>query len=361
MKRFSVVVFILALAAAGAWTAVERYRMKHPASGQSITVPGHSGPNALLVSGWKTTPAGRQLASGDMILSGQVSPDGKLFAFTNTGYTRHQLHVVDLATEKEIATFPMEQSWSGLAWAPNGKRIFVSSGAGYAGSDILAFDAWDKEGWQEARGGINLLGAKKDNSAVSAILISADGKVLYAINNSDGYVYILETHGGRAMGRVKTGDHPLTGVLAKDGKTLYVANLGGADVAVVDVSQPDRPVVTARIATDAHPNDLALREDGVLFVSCGHTNHVVAVDVAANQRLETINMALGPKAPAGSTPNSLALSPDGKTLFVANADNNTVAVVDVEKRGKSEVEGFTPARRSDANPRDRGHSAHRLQ
>jgi len=53
-------------------------------------------------------------------------------------------------------------------------------------------------------------------------------------------------------------------------------------------------------------------------------------------------MALSPKAPAGSTPNSLSLSPDGKTLFVANADNNTVAVVDVEKRGKSEVEGFVP-------------------
>src|SRR5207344_3458775 len=127
-----------------------------------------------------------------------------------------------------------------------------------------------------------------------------DGKVLYAVNNSDGFVYILETHGGRALGRVKTGDHPLTAVLSKDGKTLYVANLGGAEVAIVDVSQPERPAVTGSIPTDAHPNDLALRADGVLFVSCGHTNHVVAVDVATRQRLETINMALSPKAPAGS-------------------------------------------------------------
>src|SRR5262249_22672976 len=112
--------------------------------------------------------------------------------------------------------------------------------------------------------------------------------------------------------------------------------------AIVDVSQPIHPVVIGTIATDPHPNDLALRDDGVLFVSCGHTNHVLALDVASKKILETINMALGPKAPAGSTPISLSLAADGKTLFVANADNNMVAVVDVEERGKSEVEGFVP-------------------
>ena len=107
--------------AGGAWSACETYRIKHPVSGSDITVPGQNGANALLVSGWKTTPAGRQLPSGDMILSGQVSPDGKLFAFTNTGYTHHALHIVDLATEKEIATFQMEQAWSGLAFSPTGR------------------------------------------------------------------------------------------------------------------------------------------------------------------------------------------------------------------------------------------------
>jgi len=342
MKRIFLTLSLIGVVGVAAWTAVEQYRMKHPASGQSITVPGRSGVNAMLVSGWKTTPAGRHLPSGDMILSGEVSPDGKLFAFTNTGYTRHQLHIVDLGTEKEVATFPMEQAWSGLAWAPNGKRLYVSSGAGYVGSDILVYDRWDKEGWQEARGGLNLLGAKKENSAISSLLTSADGKLIYAINNSDGFVYILETHGGRAVGRVKAGDHPWDGVLSKDGKTLYIANIGSSDVSILNVSTPEQPTLLGMMTTDAHPNDLALRDDGVLFVSCGHTNNVLAFDVNTKQRLEVINMALGPKAPAGTTPNSLILSPNGKTLYVANADNNTVAVVDVAARGKAEVEGFVP-------------------
>src|SRR5262249_36516578 len=65
-------------------------------------------------------------------------------------------------------------------------------------------------------------------------------------------------------------------------------------------------------------------------------------DLKTHQRLEVISMALGPKAPAGSTPNSLALSPDGRRLYVANADNNSVAVVDVAEPGKSKVLGFMP-------------------
>ena len=36
--------------------------------------------------------------------------------------------------------------------------------------------------------------------------------------------------------------------------------------------------------------------------------------------------ALFPQAPEGSTPDALAIAPDGETLYVANADNNCVAV-----------------------------------
>src|SRR5262245_42681000 len=178
MKRVAYAA-LLVLLAGGVWNAVDNFRITHPVSGADVTVPGRNGPNALLNSGWKTTPAGRHLASGDMILSGQVSPDGRLFAFTNTGYTRHALHIVDLETEKEIATFPLEQAWSGIAFAPDGRRVFVSSGAGNPLNDIQYFDRWDNEGWKEGRGGYTLQGEAKDKTAVSSINVSADGKLLY--------------------------------------------------------------------------------------------------------------------------------------------------------------------------------------
>ena len=44
---------------------------------------------------------------------------------------------------------------------------------------------------------------------------------------------------------------------------------------------------------------------------------------------EIISTSLYLDSPEGSTPDGLAVSPDGHTLFVANADNNCVAVVDI--------------------------------
>src|SRR5262249_36497853 len=57
---------------------------------------------------------------------------------------------------------------------------------------------------------------------------------------------------------------------------------------------------------------------------------------------ETIVTALFPKAPEGSTPDAVAVAPDGKTLYVANADNNCVAAIDIEEPNKSAVTGFIP-------------------
>src|SRR5205085_5688364 len=55
-----------------------------------------------------------------------------------------------------------------------------------------------------------------------------------------------------------------------------------------------------------------------------------------------LNAALYPNAPSGSTSNGVALSEDEKTLYIANADNNCLAVFDVSKPGFSKSQGFIP-------------------
>jgi YVTN family beta-propeller protein len=348
MKRLSIALIAFALVAATAWTAIHRARMKHPYSGQEITIPGSDGDGILLSDGWKITPAGRQLPSGDMILSAAVSPDGKLLAFTNSGYTRHQFHVVDLDTEKEIATFPLDRAWSGLAWSPNGKRVLISAGQGNEVGDIYSFQRWDDETWTQSRT-VQLEGGEKADksdaarkSVVSSIAIAPDGKFVYAINDTDGNLYAIDGANGRTISKLALGDHPFSGKLTRDGKSLYVSILGEAAVAKVDVSNPAAPTVVSRFAVEPHPNDLAITADDRIFVSCGNTNHVLAIDLKTGAKMEAISIAPTPKAPVGSTPNALALSADGKQLFVANADNNSVAVIDIAQRGQSRVAGFIP-------------------
>src|SRR5262249_4418834 len=79
-----------------------------------------------------------------------------------------------------------------------------------------------------------------------------------------------------------------------------------------------------------------------LYVACANGNTVIVLDTESGKTLETISTALYPQAPHGSTPNSLALSPDGKALLIANADNNNLAVIDVSKRGQSRSLGYIP-------------------
>src|SRR5207237_7042818 len=102
------------------------------------------------------------------------------------------------------------------------------------------------------------------------------------------------------------------------------------------------PRILSKIATGQHPNDIACASDGRLFVSCGSSDEVTVIDSDTGKPLESVKTSLTPKAPSGSTPNALVLTPDGKTLFVANADNNDVCVIDVSNHGRSRVAGFIP-------------------
>jgi YVTN family beta-propeller protein len=88
---------------------------------------------------------------------------------------------------------------------------------------------------------------------------------------------------------------------------------------------------------------MALSHDGKrLFVSNANSNTVSVIDLERARVHETICVALSPNAPPGSTPNAMALSPDGKTLYVANADNNCLAVLNVTESGRTRSLGFIP-------------------
>src|SRR5262249_52961839 len=97
---------------------------------------------------------------------------------------------------------------------------------------------------------------------------------------------------------------------------------------------------TSRIKVGSHPNDLTFSADGRLFVANAGSDSVSVI--RAGKVIETIKTSFEPNSPIGSTPCALAISGDGKRLYVANADNNNVAVIDIENPRESAVLGFIP-------------------
>src|SRR5204863_7604138 len=107
---------------------------------------------------------------------------------------------------------------------------------------------------------------------------------------------------------------------------------------IVDLSAT--PPSRRSVLVGPHPSALALRR-GELFAALAGANGIVRVDPARGAVLEQLTVALDPHAPTGSDPNALALSPDGKTLYVAMAGNNAVAVVRLEP-ARMRVAGLIP-------------------
>ncbi len=297
----------------------------------------------LLPNGWRIAPAGRHLDVGDLPLAMALHPDGRHLVITNNGWSKPSLRVVDVKRREVIQKLPLDNAWLGLAWHPDGKRLYSSGAADNSIQEV------------EWKGDKLVLGRKlvvsppqttqdemllMNAGFMGGLAVSPDGRTLYAAQVYGKAVVSLELQSGRVVARRDLAAEAYSVALAPDGRLLYVSVWGGAKVAVLD---PATLAPVALIAVGEHPNAMLFSKDARrLFVACANTNHVYVVDLKTRQVEERIGVALSPNAPPGSTPNALALSPDGATLLVANADNNSVAVVDVGRPGDSRFQGFVP-------------------
>src|SRR5262249_15305590 len=111
------------------------------------------------------------------------------------------------------------------------------------------------------------------------------------------------------------------------GKTAYVSNQGGQTVSVIDLTQPVL-AESDRIPVGTHPSAMALNPvSAELYVANADSDTISVVDTRSNVVVRTIDLSPYPGSKQGSSPDALAVSPDGTTLYVANAANNDVAVI----------------------------------
>jgi YVTN family beta-propeller protein len=119
---------------------------------------------------------------------------------------------------------------------------------------------------------------------------------------------------------------------AEDGKTLYVLNADAKQIAVVDAAGK----VQRQIALPEPPTGMALSPDGkTLYVTCASPQGTICIVEAASGKVTAT-------LPAGHWAVGPSVSPDGKRLYVCNRFDNNVAVYDLA--AKKEIAKVTTTR-----------------
>ncbi len=314
-----------------------------------------------------------------------LSPDSRLLV---TSGLKRELLVMDPANGAILQNVPMptnsvaspleavsplflkanlkdKLSFTGLAFSPDGRRIYLSNVNG----DIKVFEVGNDHKvtplFAIPLPPANMPDRKEDIPAGFAV--SRDGKRIYVALNVANRLVEIDTTTGKLWRTWDVGVAPYAVVLA--GKKIYVSNWGGrrpdtnsvvgpigrngivrvdarsiaseGSVSIIDLdSESTSPSV--QLVTGLHACALALSPNGK-YVVCANagSDTLSVIDVHTERIVETICARQNPGDLFGAQPSALVFDKHGKSLFVCNGSQNAVAMFQFQP-GNSKLLGLIP-------------------
>jgi YVTN family beta-propeller protein len=222
-----------------------------------------------------------------------------------------RIAVVDLKAGKVESSIPVGRYPYGAALSPDGKNLYVANVGMFEYSLIQGIEPGDPRrrgltfppfsfGSKEAREGV----------AIDGYTVPGLGDPNVPESFSVWEIDVRDPRAARVTARVKTG--VLVGEMVEG-----IPAVGGSS-----------------------PNSLVASR-GRVYVSNGSNDSISVIDTATDAVAATISLRLDPRLGRlrGVIPFGLALSPDGRRLYAAEAGVNAVAVIDT---GRNEVLGHIP-------------------
>jgi YVTN family beta-propeller protein len=128
-------------------------------------------------------------------------------------------------------------------------------------------------------------------------------------------------------------------------RKLYVANTAGDSLSLIDL---DRREVASELQIGRHPHGLALAPDhSVIYCSVESERVIKFIDTATDKVIATVG--------ATGVPNQLAVTPDGRWLYVAINDTGKADVIDVQQRKVSKTLDVGPRAHNCYSPKHAKH------
>jgi YVTN family beta-propeller protein len=335
-----------------------------PRGAASLTLNPHLRDFPSFIAGQPVTLAPSPDGATELVLTSGYNlnngPNGKRVKADSNEY----VFVFDVShgTPRELHVLQVPNTFDGVAWNPDGSAFYVSGGMD---DNVLVFTRRDGR-WSETGRPIPLghrrgLGIKTKPVA-AGLAVTADGHRLLVANFQNDSVSLVDLTKRRKVAEldlrpgkinprergVPGGEYPFW-VQIRGNDRAYVSSPRDRQIVVLDISATPR--VIARIALPGQPNRMLLNRDGSrLYAALGSDDSVAVIDTGTNRVVERIETTAprsvfpNPAKLEGSNPNGLALSPDGKTLYVTNGGANSIAVISLAPSAgqKSEIAGLIP-------------------
>ena len=261
-------------------------------------------------------PAAATHAVGNFPLAMVASPDGAQLVLLLNGWRERGIQIVDTASGDILQTLPQRAAFIGLTFSPDGKTLFASGG----NDDVVYVYRW--ENGRAIADGTIVVRAKKDPKAdatgyPAGLACSPDGHLLYVAENLGDAVSVFDIATRSIVRRIVVDRYPYSIVATRN--TIYVSCWGDDVLNVIHGTR------RFRLQVGRHPSAILLRGKR-LYVTLASKDTVAVIDTASNKLIKRLSDAPPAGPHEGSTPNALAISADGNRLFVAEADNNAVAI-----------------------------------
>lgn len=316
-----------------------------------------------------------------------VSPDKRYVVTLNDGYGTYEskygqsIAVYDTQTGA-LADFPDERTrlriggkqtlYSGLAFSHDGTHLYASMGSltdpegkekGDTGNGVIVYSFTDgkvaPEGFLPlpletlAAGRKTLLVDEKEGDkaipfpAAIAVLHSSVGEKLLVAGNLSDDVLLLDAASGKIEHRFDLsesdavpGTYPIALAVSHDGTRAYVALWNASEVVELNLANDTIGRKLALLkpqsatAPGSHPSAFKISPNGrTLYVALANKDTVAAINIAGNQfSVESyFDTRLPHQTYFGAEPVALAMNEAGTRLYVANAATDSVAVFDTGK------------------------------
>lgn len=358
------------LALAGTATAVAALPHVTPTSTTGHYAEGYSLENGRLVS-----PVGAGTRVGDFPVTVALSPDRRTAVVVNSGQGEgapsqgnESLMVIDTMSGRVVQTVTDHETGKptfyegGAVWSRDGRHLYVTGGGNnqvydyaVAGQRLTLAHRWASSSRAGAptvpgfaMGGIPgsdyLVG---DLTAYSrGVAVTPDGHTVLVTNQQGSTVAALDSGTGKlkwetALGAPITA-YPESVVVDPAGTAAYVSEQGLNQVARLDLRTG---AVTATTPVGDHPTAMALGSGGKrLYVTNANDDSLSVLDVSGlvPRQVGMVSTHLITHEANGSTPDAVAVDDVHHRLHVANAGDNVIREFQIGTPSATNPTGLTP-------------------